>query len=1001
MKFLQQVASYYSAKADQGLNLGKYTFVLPNQRSAMFLRKYLRQLSSRISFQPKIVTITAFTQMLSGTELAEPLELLYILYNAYLRVMKEQPSKEEPMEFDAFAHWGIILLDDFNEIDAYLADSDQLFKNINDEREIRSYFLTPSQKRAAEALGLSTELAEDEKKGFWAHVKGEGNAKEKFIHRWQLLGPVYQEFQKLLGRHHLSYSGQQSKDAYLRAKEASKEDFYDQRFAFVGFNVLSTSRLLIFLRFKELGIGEFFWDTAFLGHTLPGSKAGQTVSRLAKCLPAPDDFSLQPITSYPEIHFYPVPSNVGQAKVASHVVKAIENPNTVETGVIMARADLMVPFLYALPDNVSQINVAMKVPYSNTPFWALIGTIINMQEHARKIRQEFCYFYKDVIEVISHPYLSTISYEGCQRIKNLISEAHLYNVPASDLCQIAPHLEFIFKVVDNVKDLDEVFDYMTNLIEQLRVTLENLNIVKRFGNVSLVTPYEITVLEAYRKHVDKIYDLAHRHSITMGKGTFFSLLRRLLSNEHISINGEPLEGMQIMGIEESRVLDFNNLLILSLNERIFPKRSFSPSYIPPGLRAGYGLPLNDVQDEAVAYHFYRLISRAKKVNLFYDSRTPDLSAGEASRFVTQMQMLLSPSAYTVHELQLGLSMGDRRILSIEKTSEVLEELSMYTEGRSRKNFSASLLKTYIQCPLRFYLEKVKGLSIEDNNLEYMDPASYGTIMHKLAQEFYESLRDKYGNQFLSPETMKDEINRPGFENELVQRARVIMNHEYYRDKHDVTTSGAFFPGEGRVLSGLMAKYLIKMLEAETENGPFKYEHGEYNGDKKQHLWKFDPSMPAINFTMSIDRIDEIPGTGRTLRFIDYKTGKEDSTSSTIDALFTNPTKSAIFQLFTYSLAYHDLVDSQAHIQPFIYSFPLLVTKGLKPISIGRNNLVMSLDDPGVSGKPLLEEFRDGFTRLIKEIFNPDIPFTQTEDDERCKYCAFLQICGRQKNNDEK
>ncbi|MCC8119846.1 MAG: PD-(D/E)XK nuclease family protein [Bacteroidales bacterium] len=1038
MRFLQQVALYYIQKAKEGkANLGHYTFVMPNKRSAMFLRRYLKDYASATAFQPRIITITNFTQEFCDTQLCEPLELLYILYRAYRKVKDADAKTGEILDFDAFVHWGAILLNDFNEIDAYMVEADQLFENIVSEHEIRSSFLSPAQCQAARALGLSVEQAEKSASDFWLHTQGTGKAKQQFVHRWELLGPIYKEFKKLLAEQNFAYSGQQSQQAYLTIKELGAAAFRGRRFAFIGFNVLSTARYLIFKKLFDLGIAEFFWDIAFIqtSPTMPkialeGNNAGEMVASLSKHLPAPDDFILNPILTYPEINIYPVPSNVAQAKMASNIIKLLPNPSTVDTGIILPNSDLMVPLLYSIPAKVDTINIAMKVPYANTPFWTLMNIIIAMHERSKIIRGELYYFHKDVLEVLSHPYMALISPNGCVEIKEEIIKSNYYNVPTAEIASILDHckettekpeiinglkrLEMVFKPVTNVKDIDEVHDYLSDLLDSLYKALSEKQQDKAS---SPVTPYELTVLEAYSQQIDKIFQLAKKHRIQMSQNTFFSLLRRLLNTVHIRIEGEPLVGMQIMGLEDSRVLDFDNLLILSLNERIFPKRSYEPSYIPPALRVAYGLPTSDMQDQSMAYHFYRLISRAKRLFLIYDSRTPDLASGEVSRYITQMQMLLPKEAMKIHDLQLGLSMGERRELSVEKNEQVMAELSQFLAGKGDLNFSASTLKKYIGCPLRFYLEKVKGLTLEEFDPEYMDASSYGTIMHALAQKYYDVVKARYPGQFISQDTQKSILERPGLEPWLVQQARMIMNQEYYNGKYHPEDPDAFFPGEGRVLANLMAQYLIKLLELECQETAFRYCASEFKGPQKQYHWApAGPNGHRINFTLAIDRIDELPGAERTLRLIDYKTGSDVSTSRDLKSLVEKPEKGAIFQLFTYALAYHDLIDSTCHLQPRIYSFTLLGKDGLPKISINgvKINSLDDIYDPekksdkkkktpedasassGAPKKSYLESFRDLFVGLIDEIFNPSIPFKQTEDDKNCRYCPFVQMCGRQK-----
>ena len=1034
--FLEQVADYYinnysinkSQGNEQGTDLSDYTFVFPSRRGAMFMSKYLKRKYKSTGFLPNMISITKFIQDFAKTELVHDDELIFILFKAYKRVMAKHGKEDQARSFDEFVHWGNILLQDFNDVDAYMVDHRQLFKNVHDYNSIESNYLTAEQIEVAKILGDKRNLSAD-MNNFWKHANSDKDrpAAEKFLSLWEVLDEVYDEFQRDLKQKRMAYSGLQSKQAAEAIKGMSKDDFRDRRFAFIGFYVLSTSRTMIFKHLQKLGIADFFWDVSSPRLNEDGNRAGSMVMPLSETFKKPAGFTLKAIDAKPKIDVYPIPSNIAQAKVAISVLEqwyaqdvAAQKPDadklgTEVTAIVVPDDQLLQPLLYTLPERLDDdsepftINVATSVDYSQTPFASLINAILVLQEHSRKYKDSFHFYYKDVMEVLSHPYIASFYHKSAEKAKREIAKGHIFNIKEEDIREWAPDLAFIFTAIGDTGDVDvatEYFDQLlggfekiVNLAPKPKKEDQNQQAGQNEDKEEVRSPYEAEILESYRGTIDKILKLADKYNIEMNDRTFFSMLRKMLALTKVQFKGDPVEGLQILGMQDTRCLDFDNLIILSLNERILPRKSVTSSFIPPLLRRGYQMPTDDNADIAASYQFYRLISRAKRIAMIYDSRTPDLSQGEKSRYITQIE-LLNHDNITIHKVKMGADPGNGRKITIEKDATVMKQVRRLLEGGDL-NISASSLKNFIQCPLKFYLQNVRGINTEEQNLDYMDAASYGQVLHKVAENFYNEFKSEDDKKaFIPIATLRDYFSSPQKEKQLKKRLTLLaleaMNQLYYNKKY--TDDLDSIPGEGQVLAKIIAKYIKAMIKAESQGTDFTYVAGEYRLGQKRHVWEITPEL-RINFTMSIDRVDQLDDAGQQLRFIDYKTGSDMLAAPSVEALFTDHEYAAIFQLMIYALAYHELTGTDPSIKPVIYKMTEIPKLGIKSLTIGegRGNKREINDYRQLDGDlacSLRNEVKERFTDLIQRIFDENEPFSQTEDKKNCKYCQFINICGR-------
>lgn len=997
-KFLEQIADYYIGKNEDLSNL---TMVFPNRRSAMFMRKYMQNSMKSTGFLPRMLSITYFTQQFNDTTLATPNELVFILYKVYCRVLSRHKKVDQIPDFDNFYFWGSILINDFNEIDAYLADAADLFTNIKRVKEIKAHYLTPEQKEVIEYLWGERLVKDDDI--FWEHVRHmdeeDVSPTSKFLNLWEIMYELYTEFQIELSEQNppLAYTGMQSRYACEKIKNMRKDDFKDTRFAFVGFNVLSSARIHIFKKLKSLGIADFFWDTAspYLTNADGSpSAAGRQIIPLSKSFTSPSDFYLTHPEINNDIEIISVPSNIGQTKIVAEIIeewarkwaKDADSPHAndrflIDTAVVVADENLLMPMLYSVPNSISEINVTMSVSYRSTPFAALMSAIISMHLRTYKIRDVYHYYYQDVLDVITHPHITKIAPADTEKIKERILKDHIFNISADVLMSDYPDLAFIFRPITEDKDIDSVKTYLVGLVTNLNEKLK-----KATGNSTFHSSYELEILNGYADEANILCDLMKKHNIGIREHTFLQMIERTLQTKPISFAGEPLKGMQLMGVMDTRTLDFDNLIMISLNERIFPKRNHNPSLISMNLRNFYGLPTQEQEESSYAYQFYRLISRAKHVRLLYDSRSSGISSGERSRYLSQLVYLCRDMQVKLRNVDLKTQSVATEEIRIEKTPKVMQELRGFLAGGNLR-FSASAFKTYFQCPLRFYLEYVRNLRIYEETVDYIDASSYGTVTHRVIQNLYSPYAPDSSQPVkqITASVIDSMIN-----SDIETLAMEVLDKEYYHERYSGQLNR--MPGEGKVISMLIAKYVRKMLEIEkewAEKAPFTFLGNELC-DKTTFHWQISEKY-MINFRMSIDRVDCLYDSTvqeeKELRFIDFKTGDDDLSCKDIGSLFTNHKKSAIFQLFLYCYAYADLFDFKGKIRPVIYKFQTIATEGIKTIKIGREEIMnyRQLDALG-----FMNIFRD----KVSEIFNPEIPFEQTKDLDNCKYCTFKQMCGR-------
>lgn len=986
--FLEQVGKIYLDK--ELSNLGEYCFVFPNKRSATFFGHLLLKNGEGKRFIfPETKTISEFVADFSPLVEATRYEQLFILYNEYKKL------SSEIAEFDKFLFWGDMLINDFNDVDKYLVDPKSLFTNVKDIKEINSSYLTEEQ------LNIIREFWGEDSPGkqieeFWSHIsypgkEGKGhNAQHKFRKLWEILNPLYQAYRKALKGQGISSNGMYYRNAVERLSSDSEPPLPYRRYIFVGFNVLSTSELKIFSILRKAGKGDYYWDFNSPAFEVAENRATRFIASNMKHFPSIYDTSEERVAEFPSINIVGVPSNVGQAKFAGQQVgewvkeKIISDPaNAIDTAVVLPDESLFIPMIHSVPESIKSLNITMGFPMRHTHMASILRNIVSLQLRARLSREHKHYYYEDIRDILSQPLVREIAPDECDCIMKELKTKRRFMVDAEELAKEYPTLSKIFVPIGGEDTLEGAYRYLTE-------------VTGLFLDYSITHPdikdsrLQIHFLRTCQGALDSLYRAGKIFGIAMRHATFFRMFERAVASETVNFVGEPLKGLQVMGVLETRSLDFKNVIMLSMNERIFPRRQYTSSFIPDTLRRGFGMATMDFQESIFAYYFYRLISRAEHVTLIYDARTVGGKSSEISRYISQLLYIYNREGKSVHKLAIfpGRFFAPNTI-TVAKDKEILEKLEKFTTEDKAKaaNLSASAINTYITCPLKFYLQYVEGYLENDEIKDYMDASTLGTIVHAVAQRIYEEMGSRKGGSLVTPD-MLNKLADP--RTPLLERYVTEQINEKY---HNLGRGNREkLVGESLILGRVIVTYLRNMLRLEAEKGEeFVFVKAEADSKKEFEApvrYRVNENL-TVNLRRIIDRIDRM-GDG-SLRFIDYKTGKDPLVARNLTDLIrpqANPYPKAIFQLLLYCNVYRVDHNYDGPIQPMIYSFgDMARSHEIKPLVIEKES-VKDYRDINDRYLPLLHG-------IIAEIFNPEIPFRQAEGDHHCKYCQFRAICARE------
>ena len=683
-----------------------------------------------------------------------------------------------------------------------------------------------------------------------------------------------------------------------------------------------------------------------------------------------------------------IPSGIGQAKQVCSILNELckEDEMSAEealrTAVILPDEHLLIPVLNAIPEQIKRINVTMGYPLAGTPVASLMEYILALQKNIRYVDRRPVFYFRDVLPILNHRYISTTSPEMVSNLVKDISENNKIYISYDDLNK-TPLLSILFTPVTAVETFS---DYLINVLQELnkaveggKLKVESVNSdaepLSTFNSqLSTINDIEQEFIFHYFATVNRMKEVMREANVEMKIDTYFRLLKRVTDTITIPFQGEPLSGLQIMGVLETRALDFDRLIILSMNEGIFPLRKAANSFIPYNLRRGFGLPTYEHQDSVWAYHFYRLIYRASHVSLLYDTRSNGLQTGEVSRFVHQLHYHYEEPIQN-KLVVYNVSSSKTPALQVAKTEEVMNRLADFRSGGTRA-ISASAVNTYLDCPLKFYFSVVEGIREEEEVSETIESNVFGSILHKVMEELYQPFCGKMVTADLLKAIRKDTPMLTG------AVARAFAEIFFKTDIVRPLTGQNFLIGE------MIRKYVEKVLERDAKQTPFRYIESE---KKIKCLF---PLTDKSNIQLKgfIDRIDEVRDV---VRIIDYKSGSGTTQFTSVEALFdkadTDRSK-AVMQVFMYAWMYNRSVQLSTAIQPGIYYMRTLFSSSFDPGIYHRTDRFKT--EQVLDFANYRTDFEDNLRNCLDEIFDTETPFVQTPNGKACMYCPFKDICGK-------
>lgn len=925
------------------------TIVFPNRRAILYFRNHLSHLIDKPAFAPHLLTIEELFAKHSTARIPDKLELVFRLYRTYTDVVKRGFNES----FDQFYFWGEMLLRDFDEVDKYLVSAAQVFRDLSNQKEMDA------------AFEFLTEEQIEFLQSFWGPFQTDLTShKQMFLDTWKLLPNVYEEFKAQLTAEGLAYDGMLQREVVGGILNLESKG----PIIFAGFNALTAAEEKLIGVYVQSGRGEVFWDVDSYYVNNSTQEAGvffrqyQLHPVLGKTFPKdiPGNFNTPK-----KVSILGASQQVGQAKLMAKKVGELikKGMNPEETLVVLPDEKLLLPVLHGLAGQVETMNVTMGFPLASTPVFNLVEELAELQMNQRENR----FNHRHALALLGHPYVVASDPALTTARRKEIVDNKKVTIPAEELKVGPALLAAIFQPTEGryiVQYLHDILYVLGGLPQLMPLDKEYvhqfLKLINRLGEVW--GPRLVVNEEPSTQKKDRDAWKA-----------FLRLFRQLVRSHKIPFVGEPLKGLQVMGVLETRNLDFKNVFVLSLNEGALPSSGHKSSYIPYTIRKAYRLPTAEHQDAMYAYLFYRVLQRAENVYLFYNTETDVLGQGEKSRF---LQQLLFESGWEFEHRVLHTPIQPVAIRSIEipKDEYARAGLLKLNEGnRNFKGISPSALNAYVECPLRFYFKHIARIKEPDEVDDDLNARSFGLLLHHVMHKFYQGILEKNKNNVIEPSDFAQE-------KQTIER----LISEYFAN-----LSGEMGPvvyeGQRLIVREMVISFIRAILRHDKAYAPFTMEGLEHKGLLYYVPISHSPGQAVLGGT--IDRIDK---KGNVLRVIDYKTGGDKLKFESIESLFNGDGKrnKAAFQTMLYALLYkanNDVAGREV--------IPGLLTRTNLFEETLQFGFTMD-DEPFGNLMPHVDKFEALLRNLLEEMFNPDVPFKQTKNTDNCEYCPYKQICYR-------
>ena len=941
-------------------NLAHTAVVFPNKRAGLFFNEYLAQESDSPIWSPAYVSISELFRSLSPWEVGDPVKLVCELYKIFRR---ETQSTET---LDDFYFWGEMLISDFDDADKNRVDTDKLFSNLQDLRNIMDdyTFIDDEQEEAIRQFFQNFS------------IERRTALKERFISLWNVLGNIYKGFRESLASQNIAYEGMMYRHV-IEHLDVDKLPY--EKYIFVGFNVLNKVEHTLFTQLKDAGKAVFYWDYDEFymkeNRQAVTHEAGEFIRRNLRDFPSPLSGELFKNLSKPkEVHYIASSTENAQARYLPQWIRNNLTTPEKETAVVLCNEALLQPVLHSLPAEVKHVNITMGFPLSQTPVYSFLIALLELHTHGFNFKSGR-YTFQSVVTLLKHPYTRQLTGQAELLEKELTRNNRFYPLPGE-----LGKDEFLTRLFTPLSGNLNLCIRLSETLQQV-ASISQANTSGTEDTDAFNQLYRESLFKAYTT-INRFRTLIEEDELTVQSETFRRLLVKVLSTTNIPFHGEPAIGMQVMGVLETRNLDFRHLVLLSVNEGQLPKSGGDSSFIPYNLRKAFGMTTIEHKIAVYAYYFYRLLQRAERITLIYNTSSDGLNRGEWSRFMLQF-LIEWPHPITRQFLEAGQSPQGTSSITVEKTPDVMRQMQSLFDVRAnpKAKFSPSALNYYLDCPLKFYYRYVAGLSAPDEVSAEIDSATFGSIFHYAAEHIYKDLT-----------THGKVINKEALET-------LLRNEVKLQDYVDTAFKKLFFNvpqnekpeynGVQLINSAVIARYLKQLLQNDLRYAPFTFIASEMEVDEPIDI-QTPKGVIKSRIGGIIDRMDSKDGT---LRIVDYKTGGDADTPPHVESLFIPDKKRSnyVFQTFLYA-AIMCRKQPTMKIAPALLYIHRAATETYSPvIQMGESRKPKeAVEDFSKYEK----EYRERLQRLLEEIFNPEKSFTQTEIIEKCTYCDFKALCKR-------
>ncbi|MGE5394987.1 MAG: PD-(D/E)XK nuclease family protein [Candidatus Saccharibacteria bacterium] len=944
--FLKQVANYLYT--NHRTELSDFTLVLPTRRAGIFFTSYLNERISSPMLSPEVITMDELLGSISQLHQADIVTLVLKLQEVYSKVT----GHHEP--FDEFFFWGEILISDFDDIDRFLLDANDLFRNVADLKDLENQFdyLTEEQKKAIEE--------------FWGNLEKVPHSfnKEKFMGIWVKLATIYHQFKKALIKQDLAYAGMISRDVAERFKEGVPPELKSSKYIFIGFNALNACQRAIFRKLDNLHRAMFFWDFDDFYMKDADNEAGRFLHENMIAFPAPKNFMLEkPLhPKNRKITMVSVPGNITQAQAINipQVVKSFNITGRYDnTAFVVADENLLIPVISAVGKNFSDINITMGYPFVNTPVYGFLSQLLSLQRNIRKSGPTSLFYHKPVVAILNHQFVVNA------QIKSFVAGIYKRNKVYLDAEELNLN-PFVRKIFTRQETWNEMLDYFLDILSELAIKFDStVN-----DQLKLESEYIFQAFLSVQRLQDTLTGL---NVPDFPVKVLMRLLDQGLRRITVPFEGEPLQGLQIMGMPETRCLDFENLVVFSANEGFLPRIVAGHSFVPYHLRKGFGMPTYEDRDAIYAYYFYRLIQRTQKTVFVYNSNTEGTATAEKSRFLYQ---LMYDSDFEVEELNLSFNFkgNSNEAIKIDVTQAHIDKLlANYQEHK----LSPSAINVYLDCKLKFYYKYIAEIQEKDELKEDSDAVVFGNLFHYAIELLYKPLV----NKTVEAHTLKLLRADSRRIDEVIRQAMAVKYYQLAPEEANSVQIG----GQSILIASHMRDYIHQLIENDIKFAPFKI-----LGLEKEYSTTYDITSDGQEFRLPIggiiDRLDE---TEEGLRIIDYKTGRNMKLDfKEWPQLVDRGDKERRKEIFQ-TLIYSDIVNRTEQykaIFPAIYKLDDLFDEEFVP------NVMYNGEK--LSYQRVEQDFINVFSGVLSEMFSLNNTFDQTKESQKCTYCAYNKICRR-------